>query len=65
MLGLPVTQGTHKSQPILSISSTNNEESKEIKFQASAEDTPSVSPPLYFSSALPNKPLMQRGVEGC
>ena len=41
--GLPLMWRTHKSQSTLFISSTNNYKSKEIKFQASEENAPSVS----------------------
>lgn len=43
MSGLPLMWRTHKSQSTLVTSTTNNEESKEIKFQAPEENVPSVS----------------------
>lgn len=69
MLGSSVTRGAHKSQPILSTASTNNEESREITLQASAEDTPSVSVLCCALVLLCQTKqlllLLQRGAEGC
>lgn len=67
LLGSAVTRGAHKSHFILPTASTNSEESREMTFQASAEDTPSV-PVLCCTLVLlchtKQLLLLLRGAEG-